>query len=96
MNSDASLKDATPFVVTGTYLICFEEEEATDSDDEDRWGDVVQPGLTKKICLMADEECVRSVLDKSATPFVKAVDVTSDSGLFVCFIHLRLYESKTM
>jgi hypothetical protein len=83
MNSRKSLQDATPFGVRGTYLICFEAEEATNSDDEDRWGDVIEPGLTTKMCLMADEECMRSVLDKSATPFVKAVDVTSDSGLTI-------------
>jgi hypothetical protein len=44
---------------------------------------VVEPGLTTNMCLMADEECMRSVLDKSATPFVKAVDVTSDSDLTI-------------
>jgi hypothetical protein len=83
MNSYHSLQDATPFIVRGTYLICFKEEEATNSDDEDRWGGVVEPGLTTNMCLMADEECMRSVLDKSATPFVKAVDVTSDSDLTI-------------
>jgi hypothetical protein len=81
--SDNSLKNSPPEGVVGAYLICMEEEEPTDSDDEDDWGDVIEPGLTTNMCLYADEECIRSVVDKSATPFVKAVDVTTNGGITI-------------
>jgi hypothetical protein len=78
--SDRSLKNMTSEGVVLAYLVCMEEEEPTDGDDEDDWGDVIEPGLTTKMCLYVDEECIRSVVDKAATPFVKAVDVTTDKG----------------
>ena len=56
--SDNSLKNSPPEGVVGAYLICMEEEEPTDSDDEDDWGDVIEPGLTTNMCLYADEECI--------------------------------------
>jgi hypothetical protein len=79
--SDDSLKNQSPEVVIMAYLVCMEEEEeATDGDDEEAWGDEIEPGLTTSMCIMVDEECIRSVLDKSATPFVKAVDVATGAG----------------
>jgi hypothetical protein len=78
--SDDSLKDQSPEGVALAYLVCMEEEEATDSDDEDDWGDEIEPGLTTSMCIMVDKECIRSVLDKSATPFVKAVEVAVGTG----------------
>ena len=41
---------------------------------------MIEPGLTTSMCIMVDEEFIRSVLDKSATPFVKAVDVATGAG----------------
>ena len=43
--------------------------------DED---DDIEPGLKTKMCLMVDEECMRSVTERKpgSVPFVKAVDVT--------------------
>jgi hypothetical protein len=75
--SDDSLKDQSPEGVALAYLVCMEEEEATDSDEEEDWGDEIEPGLTTSMCIMVDEECTRSVLDKSATPFVKAVEIAA-------------------
>jgi hypothetical protein len=78
--SDNSLKNQTPEGVAVAYLVCMEEVEPTDSDDEDDWGDVIEPGLTTNMCLYVDAECIRSVVDKSETPFVEVVDFTTDSG----------------
>ena len=78
--SDDSLKAQSPEGVALAYLVCMEEEEATDSDDEDDWGDEIEPGLTTSMCIMVDEECIRSVLDESATPFVKAVEIAAGTG----------------
>ena len=44
--------------------------------------DDVEPGLNTKICLMADAECIASMLDSGPNtanrtpPFIKAVDVS--------------------
>jgi hypothetical protein len=78
--SDDSMNGQTPEGVMIAYLSCMDEVEATENDKEDDWGDAPEPGLTTSMCLMADEECIRSVLDKSATPFVKAVNVTAGRG----------------
>jgi hypothetical protein len=78
--SDDSLKNQSPEGVALAYLMCMEEEEAKDSDDEEGWGDEIEPGLTTSMCIMVDEECIRSVLDKSATPFVKAVEIAAGTS----------------
>lgn len=80
--SDDSLEGQSPEGVSGAYRMCMEEDETTDGDDENDWGDKVEPGLTTNMCLLIDEECVRSVLNKTAgsTPFVKAVDSTMGMG----------------
>lgn len=56
--SDDSLKTQSPEDVALAYLVCMEEEEATDSDDEEDWGDEIEPGLTTSMCIMVDEECI--------------------------------------
>jgi hypothetical protein len=80
--SDDSLEIQPPEGVARAYLVCMEAEEPSrdDDDDENDWGDKIEPGLTTSMCLFADEECIRSVLDKTATPFVKAIDVAFDAG----------------
>jgi len=78
--SDDSLEGQSPEGVTRAYLVCMEEDETTEGDDENDWGDKVEPGLTTSMCLMVDEECILSVLDKTATPFVKAVDGAMVTG----------------
>ncbi|RMY77298.1 hypothetical protein D0863_01387 [Hortaea werneckii] len=82
--SDDALEDQSPGGVARAYRTCMEEDEGSDSEDEEEgaWGEKIEPGLTTSMCLFVDEECIRSVVDKTAgsTPFVKAVDVTLDMG----------------
>ncbi|KAI7351540.1 hypothetical protein KC354_g12434 [Hortaea werneckii] len=81
--SDDALEDQSPEGVARAYRTCMEEDESdSDDDEEDSWGDEIEPGLTTSMCLFVDEECIRSVVDKSAgsTPFVKAVDGTLGLG----------------
>lgn len=78
--SDDSLEGQPPEGLVRAYLVCMEEEEPEgDDDDENDWGDKIEPGLTTSMCLFADEECICSVLDKTATPFVKAIDVALEA-----------------
>jgi hypothetical protein len=45
--------------------------------------DEIEPGLDTKMCLMADAECIASVLEPGASdtpPFIKAVDVSLPRG----------------
>lgn len=48
--------------------------------------DIVEPGLDTKMCLMADVECITSVLESGlgganyTPPFIKAVDVSLPPG----------------
>jgi hypothetical protein len=74
-----------PEGVIKAYLTCLEDEESDDEEPEDGdneagWGGKLEPGLTTTMCLMIDEECIRSVVNKSETPFVKAVDVFTGTG----------------
>lgn len=47
--------------------------------------DEIKPGLDTKVCLMADAECIASVLEPRASgtpPFIKAVDVSLPRGSY--------------
>merc|ERR1712070_46777 len=81
--SDDALEDQPPEGVARAYRTCMEEDELEESEDEeDSWGEKLEPGLTTSMCLFVDEECMRSVVKKTAgsTPFVKAVDGTLGMG----------------
>ncbi|KAG2007919.1 hypothetical protein GB937_008110 [Aspergillus fischeri] len=59
----------------GAYAYRLSTEEMDDDAEEDR----LEPGFHTRMCLMVDEECMRSVADVrsgSPAPFMKAVDVT--------------------
>ena len=77
--SDDSLEGQSIGGVLRAYYVCMEEDEDFDGEDENDWGGKLEPGLTTSMCLVVDEECIRSVLDKATTPFVKAVDVTREA-----------------
>lgn len=80
--SDDSLEGQSPEGVSRAYRMCMDEDETAEGDDENDWGDKIEPGLTTSMCLLIDEECIRSVINKTtgSTPFVKAVDVTMGMG----------------
>ncbi|KAI7090298.1 hypothetical protein KC356_g1720 [Hortaea werneckii] len=75
--SDEALEDQRPEGVTRAYRTCMEDE-----DEDDGWGEKIEPGLTTSMCLFVDEESIRSVVEKQtgSTPFVKAVDATLGTG----------------
>jgi hypothetical protein len=71
--SDEAMAGEPPARVAYAYRLCAEEMD--DDAEEDR----LEPGLHTRMCLMVDEECMRSVVDAkpgSPAPFMKAVDVT--------------------
>ncbi|KAL5364430.1 hypothetical protein BJX96DRAFT_132632 [Aspergillus floccosus] len=73
--SDEAMAGESPARVAYAYRLCVEEMD--DDAEEDR----LEPGLHTRMCLMVDEECMRSVVDmgpgsRSPAPFMKAVDVT--------------------
>ena len=76
--SDDALENQPPEGVARAYRTCMEEDEGSESEDDEEgaWGEKIEPGLTTSMCLFVDEECIRSVVDKTAgsSPFVKAVD----------------------
>lgn len=84
--SDDSMRNTPPEGVALAYRIWAERDEV-DGPEHD-----LEPGLHTSMCLMVDEECMRSVIDwkreGAPLPFVKAVDVTlgeemlSYSGVF--------------
>ncbi|OAA71243.1 WW/Rsp5/WWP domain protein [Cordyceps fumosorosea ARSEF 2679] len=51
-----------------------QEEEVGEERDEGGHLASLDPGLRMPMCLMVDEECLRSLDDGAALPFVKAVD----------------------
>lgn len=79
---DDSLEGQSPEGVSRAYRMCMEEDETTEDDDENDWGDEIEPGLTTSMCLLIDEECIKSVINKTtrSTPFLKAIDVTMGMG----------------
>ncbi|KAF4224851.1 hypothetical protein CNMCM6457_008912 [Aspergillus fumigatiaffinis] len=71
--SDEAMAGETPARVAYAYRLSAAEMD--DDAEEDR----LEPGLHTRMCLMVDEECMRSVVDAkpgSPAPFIKAVDVT--------------------
>ncbi|KAI7245834.1 hypothetical protein KC365_g43 [Hortaea werneckii] len=82
--SDEALEDQRPEGVARAYRTCMEEEDEREGseDEDDGWGDRIEPGLTTSMCLFVDGECIRSVVEETAgsTPFVKAVDATLGMG----------------
>ncbi|KAI6811558.1 hypothetical protein KC332_g14282 [Hortaea werneckii] len=81
--SDDALENQPSEGVARAYRTCMEDEVSDSEDDEeDTWGEKIEPGLTTSMCLFVDEECIRSVVDKTAgsSPFVKAVDGTLGMG----------------
>lgn len=71
--SNEALRDITPEQVAIAYR-SLEDGDGDAAVDEDR----VEPGLRTNVCLMVDEECMRSVVEwkeGGSVPFVKAVDV---------------------
>lgn len=86
--SNEALRDIMPEQVAIAYR-SLEEAEGEGESSEDK----IEPGLRTNVCLMVDEECMRSVLEwreagDRSVPFVKAVDVMlgeeelSYSGVF--------------
>ncbi|KAJ5450521.1 uncharacterized protein N7458_006970 [Penicillium daleae] len=81
--SNEALRDITPEQVA----IAYRSLEYGDGDgdgvvDENGNGGVpedrIEPGLRTNVCLMVDEECMRSIVawrETGSVPFVKAVDV---------------------
>lgn len=72
--SNEALRDITPEQVAIAYRSL--EDDANGGISEDR----LEPGLRTNVCLMVDEECMRSVVrwregNGGPVPFVKAVDV---------------------
>lgn len=73
--SDEALANASPAQVALAYRLCAEEVEDYEEDER------LQPGLHTRMCLMVDEECMRSVVDRNrdvnspTVPFLKAVDI---------------------
>ncbi|PKX91226.1 uncharacterized protein P174DRAFT_463354 [Aspergillus novofumigatus IBT 16806] len=63
--SDEAMAGETPARVAYAYRLSAEEMD--DDAEEDR----LEPGLHTRMCLMVDEECMRSVVDEN-----RAVDVT--------------------
>lgn len=99
--SDEAMKNAMPEAVALAYRICAERDEV-DGPEHD-----LEPGLHTSMCLMVDEECMRSVIDwkkeGAPVPFVKAVDVTlgeetlSYSGVFkvaIASVFTRFYMAQ--
>ncbi|GIJ90478.1 hypothetical protein Asppvi_009433 [Aspergillus pseudoviridinutans] len=71
--SDEAMAGEPPARVAYAYRLSAEEMD--DDAEEDR----LEPGLHTRMCLMVDEDCMRSVVDAkpgSPAPFMKAVDVT--------------------
>jgi hypothetical protein len=81
--SNEALRDITPEQVAIAYRSL--EDGDGDGDgvvDENGNGGVpedrIEPGLRTNVCLMVDEECMRSIVawrETGSVPFVKAVDV---------------------
>jgi hypothetical protein len=74
--SNEALSDITPEQVAIAYRSLEEGAIDGDGNSEDR----IEPGLRTNVCLMVDEECMRSVIGwteggSMSVPFVKAVDV---------------------
>ncbi|KAJ5359446.1 uncharacterized protein N7496_011859 [Penicillium cataractarum] len=74
--SNEALRDITPEQVAIAYRSLEDGAVDGDGNSEDR----IEPGLRTSVCLMVDEECMRSVVGwveggLGTVPFVKAVDV---------------------
>lgn len=71
----------SPEDVAFNYLLSLQPKNDDDGhvfevvDDDDVSPDL-EPGLRTSMCLMVDEECMRSVVERTpdSTPFLKAVD----------------------
>lgn len=82
--SDYALVDLGPGGIAQIYRDSVSNLDSDDSDDEegaeeeDEGGHLasLDPGLRMPMCLMVDEECLRSMVheDEGTVPFVKAVD----------------------
>ncbi|KAJ5299627.1 hypothetical protein N7476_011184 [Penicillium atrosanguineum] len=72
--SDEAMKNTPPEGVALAYRICAEPDEIEGPEND------LEPGLHTSMCLLVDEECMRSVIDwkreGAPLPFVKAIDVT--------------------
>lgn len=78
--SNEALRDITPEQVAIAYRSLEDGAAVDDAANGGMSEDRLEPGLRTNVCLMADEECMRSVVrwmngDSGSVPFVKAVDV---------------------
>lgn len=62
--ADNGLDGQPPEGAARAYIMCMEQENEAPGDGSDHgWGDEITPGLTTSMCLMIDDECVRSVVN---------------------------------
>lgn len=78
--SDEDLANQGPEGISYAYQLSLEDDPPDEDDDEsaEGWPKTPEPGMTTSMCLMLDEESMRSVVDRKpgSTPFVKAVNAT--------------------
>lgn len=79
--SDEDIANQGPEGVSYAYQLCIDEEQGPEDDedaDAEGWPEAPEPGMVTSMCLMVDEECMRSVVGRTpgSTPFVKAVDAS--------------------
>ncbi|KAJ3474397.1 hypothetical protein NLG97_g9865 [Lecanicillium saksenae] len=91
IHNDAQYSDKSPEEVSAAFQIfCLDEEESdeeeeeamaedeeSDEDGDGPWAHEMGPGFIRSMCLMADEDCMKSV---TATPYVLAVDALLHAG----------------
>ena len=85
---DSLFADQGPEGISSAFQICCLEEEVDDEEDgecEDgeEYFQGMTPGVASNMCLMIDEECMKSVSDEVAQsrPFIKAVDARLCDGV---------------
>lgn len=79
--SDEIIANQGPEGVSYAYELCLDDADSDDDEQDDDagdWPDEPEPGMRTRMCLMVDEEVMRSVIDRKpgSTPFIKAVDAS--------------------
>ena len=83
--TDEVMANQPPEKVALMYLISLDDDDDDDAFEVIEGDDVspnLEPGLRTPMCLMVDEECMRSVVERTpdSTPFLKAVDPRLATG----------------